>query len=69
MQSNLIDLLSSREKEVLAHIAKGYTNKKIGELLEISVQTVETHRKHIKTKLKVKTTIELLIVAQQSELI
>lgn len=69
MQSNLFDLLSDREKAVFGLIAKGHTNKKIGALLEITEQTVETHRKHIKKKLQAKTTLELLLIAQENNLV
>jgi DNA-binding CsgD family transcriptional regulator len=66
---NSFYLLSDREKEVLKLVAKGYTNKKIGLLLGIKEQTVETHRKHIKAKLKAKSTIELLVIAQENDLV
>jgi len=46
--------LSNREKEVLVLIAKGYTNKKIGLLLNIDERTVASHRKSIRTKLQVR---------------
>lgn len=43
--------LTSREKEVLAHIAKGLTNRQIAERLVVSEKTVATHVGHILTKL------------------
>jgi len=42
--------LSGREKEVLAEIALGVTNKEIAEKLRISVRTVESHRLAIREK-------------------
>lgn len=42
--------LSGREKEVLAEIAHGATNKEIAEKLKISVRTVESHRLAIREK-------------------
>lgn len=39
--------LSSRELEIIALIAKGYTNKQLSQTLFISEKTVETHRKNI----------------------
>jgi DNA-binding NarL/FixJ family response regulator len=38
------DGLFEREKEVLVCLAMGYSNRDIGELLAISVRTVESHR-------------------------
>ena len=61
--------LSTREIEVLGHIAKGYTNKEIGEFLNISSRTVETHRRNIHVKLEVKNTAEMIRVAIQSNLV
>jgi DNA-binding NarL/FixJ family response regulator len=43
--------MTSREKEVLAHIAKGLTNRQIAERLVVSEKTVATHVGHILTKL------------------
>ncbi len=65
---NLIDRLSLREIEVLTLIGRGDTNRKIGVILEISEQTVETHRKHIKKKLGAKHTIDLLVIAHKHNL-
>ena len=42
--------LSEREKQVLAEIALGVTNKEIAEKLKISVRTVESHRLAIREK-------------------
>jgi DNA-binding NarL/FixJ family response regulator len=44
--------LTSREEEVLAHIAKGLTNRQIAERLVVSEKTVATHVGHILTKLE-----------------
>jgi DNA-binding NarL/FixJ family response regulator len=44
--------LTSREEEVLAHIAKGLTNRQIAERLVVSEKTVATHVTHILTKLE-----------------
>ena len=43
--------LTAREEEVLAHIAKGLTNRQIAERLVVSEKTVATHVGHILTKL------------------
>lgn len=44
-------VLTSREEEVLTHIAKGLTNRQIAERLVVSEKTVATHVGHILTKL------------------
>jgi DNA-binding NarL/FixJ family response regulator len=46
-----LDLLSSRELEVLALMAEGRSNVGIGEQLAVELKTVETHVGNIFTKL------------------
>lgn len=46
--------LSQREREILTLIADGSTSKEIASKLSISVQTVETHRSNLMTKLRVR---------------
>ncbi len=55
-----IDRLSDRELEVFELIGRGYTTRNIAEALELSVKTIETHRAHIKQKLKLKNATELV---------
>jgi two-component system response regulator NreC len=43
--------LSRRETDVLRLMALGHTNREIGEQLDLSIRTVETHRAHIQQKL------------------
>jgi len=52
-------VLSPRETEVLKLMALGHTNREIGEQLELSVRTVETHRAHIQQKLGLSSRPEL----------
>lgn len=47
--------LTDREAEILRLLANGYNNRQIAEQLFLSRQTVETHRKHIKKKLEIRT--------------
>ena len=42
--------LSEREKEIVAEVAKGLTNKEIADRLHLSIHTVTTHRKNISHK-------------------
>ncbi len=51
--------LTPRECEVLLKLASGGSNKEIALALDISVRTVETHRKHIKQKLGITSTAGL----------
>ncbi len=51
--------LTSREQTVLLELAQGKSNRDVAETLEISVHTVETHRKNIKRKLGINSTAGL----------
>lgn len=57
--------LTIREREVLKLIAEGKSSKEIGELLFISVRTVERHRANIMEKLNLKKTADLVKYAIQ----
>ena len=50
-----LDSLTNREREVLLLVAQGLTNREIGEQLEISPRTVETHRERVMGKLRIRT--------------
>lgn len=56
-------LLTKREKEILQFIAEGFTNIQIAGKLFISIDTVDTHRKNLHSKLNVKNTAMLIRVA------
>ena len=64
-----LDLLSSREREVLQMIAEGKTNKEIATSLNLSVYTVEAHRGRVMEKLNLHSTSELVRFALRSGLI
>lgn len=68
-QQNAIPPLTKREKEVLAYIAEGLTNVQIAEKLFISIDTVDTHRKNLHTKLNVKNTAMLIRFAVENNLL
>jgi DNA-binding NarL/FixJ family response regulator len=67
--TNPIDLLTSREREVLQMIAEGKTNKEIANSLQLSVYTVEAHRGRIMEKLNLHSTGELVRFALRNGLI
>jgi DNA-binding CsgD family transcriptional regulator len=58
------DQLTRREREVLALLALGHTNREIAEQLELSVRTVEWHRARIQAKLHVTGRAALAQVAR-----
>lgn len=51
--------LTSREQTILLELAQGKSNKEVALALDISVRTVETHRKNIKRKLGISSTAGL----------
>jgi two-component system, NarL family, response regulator NreC len=57
------ELLTNREREVLQLAAEGKSNKEIAGLLNLSVYTVETHRKNIMEKLNLHSVPELTLYA------
>ncbi|MCB1227304.1 MAG: response regulator transcription factor [Verrucomicrobiales bacterium] len=67
--TNPIDLLSSREREVLQLIAESKTNKEIATMLSLSVYTVEAHRGRIMEKLNLHSIGELVRFAMRNGLI
>ena len=64
-----IDLLSSRELEVMVLIASGLTNAEIADRLTVSPRTVESHRASIQRKLLIRTRAEFAVVARNACLI
>ena len=64
-----IPALSSREKEILALIAEGYTNPQIAEKIFLSSFTVDSHRKNLLAKLNVKNTAMLIRFAVEHKLV
>ncbi|SFS59111.1 two component transcriptional regulator, LuxR family [Lutibacter maritimus] len=61
--------LTPRELDVLQLIAKQYNTKEISDQLHISVNTVETHRKNLISKLNVKNVVGLAIYALKNNLV
>jgi PAS domain S-box-containing protein len=55
--------LTPREREVLAGLVEGGTNKTIGQELGISPRTVELHRAHVMNRLNASSLTELLQIA------
>jgi DNA-binding NarL/FixJ family response regulator len=59
MESASRSRLSSREREIFAHVGWGLTNKRIAEALGVSIRTIESHKENLKNKLDVASNIEL----------
>jgi FixJ family two-component response regulator len=57
--------LTDREREVLAHIVAGRTNKAIASALDISVKTVENHRHNLMSKAGVTSVAQLIAWASE----
>ena len=62
------EVLSDRELEVFQLLGEGLAVREIAKRLHVSVKTVEAHRTHIKEKLHIRTSPELLRYAIQSSL-
>ncbi len=69
ISKNKIFDLTDREIEVINHLAQGYSTKEIATFLDIEVNTVESHKERIKEKLKVKTVIQIVVVALKKGII
>lgn len=63
------ELLSAREREILQLLAEGKSNKDIATLLNLSLYTVETHRRNIHDKLNLHGLPELILYAVRRRII
>jgi two-component system, NarL family, response regulator NreC len=54
------DPLTEREREIVRLLALGHTNAEIAKLVHLSVRTIETHRSHAMTKLRVSSRAEMV---------
>jgi DNA-binding NarL/FixJ family response regulator len=64
-----LNTLSLREREVATLIARGLTNRQIGDELVISERTAEGHVEHIRDKLGVRNRAEVAVWVVQSGLV
>ena len=67
--SSSLDLLSTREREIMQLLAEGKTIKQIADQLFLSIKTIYTHRNQIMKKLKIKNMAELTKLALRDGLI
>lgn len=64
-----LELLTSKEKEVLQMVAKGESNKQIADKMFVKEVTVKTHLNSIFKKLKVANRTQAVLLAMQTDLI
>jgi DNA-binding NarL/FixJ family response regulator len=63
------DLLTDREKEILQLLAEGKSNKDVANLLNLSTNTVETHRTRIMQKLDLHSAAEIVLYAVRKRIV
>jgi two-component system, NarL family, response regulator NreC len=63
------ELLTPREREILQMLAEGKSNKHIATLLDLSLYTVETHRRNLQDKLNLHSFAELILYAVRKGII
>lgn len=68
-EKTLIEALSEREIEVIRLISKEYSSPEIADKLNLAVSTVETYRKSLLKKLKVKNAVGLAMYAVKNKII
>jgi DNA-binding CsgD family transcriptional regulator len=61
--------ISEREKEILLLIAKGFSSKEIADKLQISINTVNNHRRNVMQKLGVSSSLQAIRLAKYFELL
>ncbi|MEW5768846.1 MAG: response regulator [Pseudomonadota bacterium] len=66
--TSLLETLTQREREILAHLARGESNKAIARQLEISYDTVKLHVRHILAKLNLSSRVEAAVFAVEHKL-
>jgi two-component system response regulator NreC len=63
------ELLTSREREILQLLAEGKSNKEIAASLNLSLYTIETHRRNLQDKLNLHSFAELILYAVRKRVI
>jgi DNA-binding NarL/FixJ family response regulator len=65
-RTRTFDVLTEREREVLAQVAAGLSNDEIAKVLFLSLATVKTHVSRILSKLGARDRVQLVVLAHQS---
>jgi DNA-binding NarL/FixJ family response regulator len=66
--SGVLDVLTDREREIVALVATGMSNVEIADQLTLSPLTVKTHVNHAMTKLDARDRAQLVVTAYQAGL-
>jgi len=66
--SSLMDQLTQREREILACLTRGKSNKAIAQELDISIDTVKLHVKNVLIKLNLSSRVEAAVYAVRHDL-
>ena len=66
--ASLLELLTTREREILTHLALGESNKVIARALDISHDTVKLHVRHILSKLNLSSRVEAAVFAVEHKM-
>jgi len=61
--------LSVRERQVVQLVSEGKTSREIASLLGVTVKTAESHRSNVMLKLRVHSTVELVMYAIRNEIV
>jgi len=61
--------LSPRERVIVQLVAEGHSNKEMGDILNLSVKTIETHRAAVMRKLNVTSTAAMVRYAVRNKLV
>jgi len=64
-----LEILTPREREVLALLVRGYTNRQVADTLCISTRTVEGHRANIMSKMEFRNRADMVSFGEQSGLL
>jgi DNA-binding NarL/FixJ family response regulator len=65
---NQLELLTERERDVLAEVARGLTNAEIAARLHVAETTVKTHVAHVLDKLELRDRVQAVILAYETGL-
>lgn len=63
------DLLTTREREILQLLAEGRSNKEAAGILNLSINTVETHRTRLMQKLNLHSAVDIVLYAVRKRII